>query len=403
MLAIVVRWPGVRREVGMRFLMLNWMDPENPLAGGAERVSSEYMAALVRRGHEVFWFANAFPGCEPETVFRGIRVVRGGRFGASISRARRSGAWPPPAYGAVSLIFRAWRWMRRQPAAFDLLIEQHHGLPWYAPWWAGTRVVACVHEVLGPIWDVYYPWPVAGIGRWLEGWNLRRYRNVPFWAVSRSTEAALRRCGIRDVTHVQNGVGARAVDPLPEKRLAEPLRLAVVSWLKPTKRIDHAIDAVDVLRRQGVDARLAIVGGGQAEASLRARVSQLQLGGAVSFLGRLSEQEKDRVLESSDLLLHTSIREGWGLSVMEANCLGAPAVVYPVPGLVDSTLHEETGIVVRCETPEALAAGVRRMLEDAALYESCRRRAWRRGAALHWDRVTPAACDWLEAQAARRQ
>lgn len=387
----------------MRFLMLNWMDPENPLAGGAERGSSEYMAALVRRGHEVFWFAGAFAGCEPETVFRGIRLVRRGYVGAPSFRARRTPAWPPPALGVGPLIFRAWRWARRQADAFDLLIEQHHGIPWYAPWWAGTNVVAYVHEVLGPIWNAFYPRPVAAFGRRLEAWNLRRYRAVPFWAASRSTEAALRRCGVRDVTHVQNGVATRVVDPLPEKTLAAPLRLAVVSWLKPSKRVDHAIDAVDVLRRQGVDARLAIVGGGQTEESLRARVSKLQLGGAVSFLGRLSEQEKDRVLESSDLLLHTSIREGWGLSVMEANCLGVPAVVYPVPGLVDSTLHEETGVVVRCETPEALAAGVRRMLEDAALYESCRRRAWSRGAALHWDRVTPAACDWLEAQAARRQ
>ena len=32
----------------MRFLMLNWRDPENPLAGGAERVTLAYLAALVR-------------------------------------------------------------------------------------------------------------------------------------------------------------------------------------------------------------------------------------------------------------------------------------------------------------------------------------------------------------------
>ena len=44
----------------MRFLMLNWRDPRNPLAGGAERVTLGYLKALVERGHEVFWFANAF-------------------------------------------------------------------------------------------------------------------------------------------------------------------------------------------------------------------------------------------------------------------------------------------------------------------------------------------------------
>ena len=40
----------------MRFLMLNWRDPKNPLAGGAERVTLAYLKELVRRGHEVYWF-----------------------------------------------------------------------------------------------------------------------------------------------------------------------------------------------------------------------------------------------------------------------------------------------------------------------------------------------------------
>ena len=44
----------------VRFLMLNWRDPHNPLAGGAERVTHAYLRGLVERGHEVTWFANAF-------------------------------------------------------------------------------------------------------------------------------------------------------------------------------------------------------------------------------------------------------------------------------------------------------------------------------------------------------
>ncbi len=365
--------------MAMRFLMLNWRDPGNPLSGGAERVSLGYLAALVRRGHEVFWFANGFKGCEVEAVFEGVRVVRGGGIGVSIFRAR------------------SWA---QQQARFDLVIDQHHGIPWFAPWWAGTNTIAYIHEVLGPIWNSFYSWPLAAAGRWLEAWSFRRYRAVPFWTACPSTEAALRRHGIRDVTRIPYGVATQAVESLPEKTLASPLRLAVVSRLAPNKRIDHAVEAVGMLRRQGIEARLTIVGGGEIEGQLRAQVSKLNLGNAVSFAGVLSEEEKDRVLESSDLLLHTSIREGWGLNVIEANCRGVPAVVYPVPGLVDSTLHEETGIVAQSETPKALAAGIRRMAEDAALYDSCRRGAWRRSATFHWNCVLPAACDWLETQAA---
>ena len=68
----------------MRFLMVNWRDPENPQSGGAERVSRAYLAALKGRGHEVFWFANEFPGCRPEEIIEGIQVVRGGGRGTSV-------------------------------------------------------------------------------------------------------------------------------------------------------------------------------------------------------------------------------------------------------------------------------------------------------------------------------
>ena len=46
----------------MRFLMLNWRDPQNPISGGAERVTLAHLLALVERGHEVVWYTFDFPG-----------------------------------------------------------------------------------------------------------------------------------------------------------------------------------------------------------------------------------------------------------------------------------------------------------------------------------------------------
>ena len=127
----------------MRFLMLNWRDPSNPLSGGAERVTLGYLSALAKRGHDVCWFAYTFPGAQPEEVMDGVKIVRGGGVGSAIVQARR--------------------WLRLQ-APFDLVIDQHHGIPWFAPWWCGTRCIAYIHEVLGPIWGAFYGWPVNAIG-----------------------------------------------------------------------------------------------------------------------------------------------------------------------------------------------------------------------------------------------
>ncbi|MCZ7636159.1 MAG: glycosyltransferase family 4 protein [Verrucomicrobia bacterium] len=82
----------------MRFLMLNWRDPKNPLAGGAERVTEGYLRALRERGHEVVWFAFAFPEAPAEEELQGIRIVRAGGRGA---RSWRRDAGPDSSRGST--------------------------------------------------------------------------------------------------------------------------------------------------------------------------------------------------------------------------------------------------------------------------------------------------------------
>ncbi|MBT6450560.1 MAG: glycosyltransferase, partial [Verrucomicrobiales bacterium] len=163
----------------MRFLMLNWRDPRNPLAGGAERVTHAYLRGLVQRGHEVTWFANEFPGGDPKEVIDGIDVIRGG--------------------GKFTAWMAARKWHATQKS-FDLVIDQHHGIPWYAPIWCTDKCVAYIHEVLGPIWKAFYPWPLNRIGSWQERCTLRQYRDVPFWTASSHTRDLLHEQGI-EISH----------------------------------------------------------------------------------------------------------------------------------------------------------------------------------------------------------
>jgi glycosyltransferase involved in cell wall biosynthesis len=360
--------------------MLNWRDPENPLSGGAERVTRGYLRALVERGHEVFWFANAFDGCAPTTSIDGIKIVRGGGKGTSILEARR--------------------WYRQQ-ARFDLVIDQHHGLPWYAPWWCGTNCVAYIHEVLGPIWDAFYKFPWNVIGKTQERWTHWLYRNVQFWTACESTRDDLMRSGVKKVQIIRYGVNTVAIPELELKRFTPPLRLAMVSRLAPNKRIDHGIRAVAALRGMGVASTLKIVGVGEHEPVLRKVIVECSLQNEVTFVGGLKEKEKDELLRGCHLLLHTSQREGWGLNVIEANAMGTPGAVYPVAGLRESTLDNETGVVAPGETPELLAERIVEVLRKPGEYERLRHGAWERAKTFHWSKILPIACDWLEEMARR--
>ena len=165
-------------------------------------------------------------------------------------------------------VLRARSWYRQQ-APFDLVMDQHHGIPWFAPWWSKTNCVAYVHEVLGPIWSAFYPWPVSMVGRWQERWIHWLYRKVPFWTGSESTKRALQRRGIPDVTVIPYGINLRPLAELEPKTIEIPVRLIAVSRLAPNKRIDHAIEATRVLNARGIAAQLTIVGGGEEEPRLK--------------------------------------------------------------------------------------------------------------------------------------
>jgi glycosyltransferase involved in cell wall biosynthesis len=154
-----------------------------------------------------------------------------------------------------------------------------------------------------------------------------------------------------------------------------------------------------VLLDRGIKAHLRVVGGGDVEGQLRQLAQELRLNDHLTFTGLLEEAEKDAILEESHLLLHTSVREGWGLNVIEANARGTPGVVYPVAGLIESTLHDQTGLVAEQETPDSLADRILELVEDGSRYQRLRRGAWERAQTLHWSQVLPPACDWLEARA----
>jgi len=362
----------------MRFLMLNWRDPKNPLTGGAERVTLAHLTALVERGHEVYWYTYDFPGGAREEMLNGIHIVRGG--------------------GKVSSIFKAIAWYRRQEK-FDLVMDQHHGLPWFAPWWCKTNCVAYIHEVLGPIWNAFYSWPISTIGRWQEAWIQRMYRNVPFWTPSESTKKDLGAHGIRDVTVIRNGIDIVPLPTLEEKPLQSPLQLICVSRTAPNKRVDHAVRAMKLLADRNIPARLQVVGDGECRPGLEQLARTLGLQDRIRFTGWLSEKEKNAELKQAHFLIHTSQREGWGLNVIEANAMGTPAVVYPVGGLVDSTVSGETGVVTEAETPESLANALAEAAKNPAIYSRYRTNAWARSKTFSWPTILPEVTAWLESHA----
>jgi glycosyltransferase involved in cell wall biosynthesis len=356
----------------LRILFLNWRCLANPRAGGAELVTQRIAEHLVRQGHQVTLFTAAFPGAKAEECMNGVRVIRRG--------------------SQLTVHWEAMRWYRGQRGAFDLVVDEINTIPFFAPLYAGVPVIAFFHQLAREVWWYEAPPGLNLLGYLAEPLYLQVYRCVPLVTVSQSSLESLRAIGLRGpACIIPEAIDIEPLDPLPPVT-SKPAQLTLISLgrVVPSKRVHHAIEAVHLLRRQGIRAHLHIVGREDRHYrwKLERLVARLGLREQVTFHGRVDEAEKRRLLQEAHLLLGTSVREGWGLMVSEANALGTPAVVYDVPGLRDSTRHLETGYVCERSTPECLASSMTMFWQRPSIYAQVREQAWKWSKELRWERAS---------------
>lgn len=366
-----------RRASGLDVLVLNWRDLRHPRSGGAEVLTHGHARRLVERGHRVTMFVGEAEGAPGEELVDGVRVVRRG--------------------GPVTTRAHALRWYRRQVRAnghFDVVVEEVNTLPYLLGRLTGAPALLWIHQLAREVWWHEAPRPLAPLGYALERNYLRLYRSTPAVVLSESTKADLLALGFRNEGVV---VMPPAIDLPTSQRKAEkePGLLVYVGRVAPSKRVGHLLQALAAVRESGVDARLDVVGRGpRSEAdSLSRRARELGVERFVRFRGYVDAAEKQALLARASLVVMASVREGWGLSVTEANALGTPAVVYARPGLLDSTVHEQTGLVTDAD-PASLAAGIVRALTEPDLYERLCRGAVDWSRRFTWDR---ASADFEEA------
>jgi glycosyltransferase involved in cell wall biosynthesis len=77
-------------------------------------------------------------------------------------------------------------------------------------------------------------------------------------------------------------------------------------------------------------------------------------------------QEIPQYMACMDIFAFPSYREGFGLSVIEAEAMGVPVVVSDVPGPIDAMLHEKTGLMIPVKNTNALSIALKTLLNDTA-------------------------------------
>jgi glycosyltransferase involved in cell wall biosynthesis len=369
-------------------LVINWMDLANPLAGGAEVQLVELFTRFVARGDRVTLLSSGFQGAKREDNYQGIRIIRSGT--------------------RTTFNFTVPRLVRHLDRLehFDLIVEDINKVPFFTPLYSKKPLLIIIPHLFGatvfretnPLFASYVylmerPIPLI-------------YRHALFSVVSESTKQDLISRGISpERIHVVHcGVDHTRYSYDPEVQKFSKPTILCVARVKKYKSIDVIIRAMPEVMNAVTDVQLVIVGSGDYLSALKHLTQKMKLTDRVTFTGYVREEDKVDWMRKSHVIVNPSPKEGWGLTNIEANACGTPAVASDAPGLRDSVQDGETGLLFPYGDTHTLALKLDSILHDNNLREKLSKNAISRAQTFTWDdsaQKTTVMVDELMSQSVR--
>jgi glycosyltransferase involved in cell wall biosynthesis len=363
----------------MKILAFNWQDIKHPLGGGAEVHFHEIFSRIVKFGHEVTLFCSSFPGSLQRETIDGIEIIRkGGR--------NTFNFW---------VAIKYWTVFRHQH--FDVIVDDINKIPFFTPIFVRKPLVGIVHHLFGKtvFLETHF---IAALYVYLSEKFIKFfYRRIPILVVSESTREEFRQLGFPPENLV---LAPNCVDPavyrLTGVGKSKPPVVGYFGRLKKYKSIDHLLRAFQIVRKDFPEARLKIVGDGDDRTRLESITQELALRDSVEFTGYVSVGKKVEHLQEMCFVVNTSSKEGWGLTVLEANACGTCVIASNVPGLRDSVIDDETGLLYEYGNIEQLAEKMALLLRDQALTSRLSKNALEWSKKFRWENSARKTLEVLE-------
>ena len=144
------------------------------------------------------------------------------------------------------------------------------------------------------------------------------------------------------------------------------LQILYVGRLEPIKAIGNLIQSVSLLSKSTRNSiHVELYGDGSEYQRLVSLTDKLGLNEVVNFNGAIKSDNLQRAYESADIFILPSEREPWGVVVNEAMSAGIPVMCpFWVGAAADLIIDGVTGYLLDDNTPQALASGIERGLEQ---------------------------------------
>jgi phosphatidylinositol alpha-mannosyltransferase len=350
-----------------------------PLPGGVTQHVRYLYENLRLRGHDVRIITSSH-GLQRSSEGDVIRLGKG---------------FSMPANGSMGTITVSPRFISQVRAVlererFDLLHFHEPFVPFLSP-----VVLRLSDSVNIGTFHAYGGWsPAYQFGsRVLRGDAARLHGRI---AVSAAARHFIDRYFPGDYKVIPNGVDAdrygRAV-PVARWKDGTP-NILFVGRFEPRKGVLDLLKAFRQIRKDGVEARLLLVGGGPQEREARRYVATRRLSG-VEFLGRVSDDEKLQLFRTADVYTSPATgRESFGIVLLEAMAAGAPIVASDIHGYKGVVRRGREALLVPPHEPKELAAALERLLGDRELAAQMSANGVERAAEFSWPRVTAKVDDY---------
>lgn len=154
-----------------------------------------------------------------------------------------------------------------------------------------------------------------------------------------------------------------AVPAAADHKWTESPHLLVARNLEKIYDNATALQAFKIVHDAVPLARLTIAGSGPELAALQALTRTLQLEDAVTFTGRVNNQDMPQLYRNADIMLNPTLADNMPISILEALASGIPVVSTDVGGIPYLVQHEQTALLVAVGNPHAMADAVLSLLQ----------------------------------------
>ena len=335
----------------MKILAINWQDLTNPFSGGAEVHLEEILRRIARKKHQITLFCSSYPGAKKIEVLNDLKIIRKG--------SRHN-------FNFVVLNSVKSLLASEKP---DLVVEDINKIPFYTPLLHNLPTLVVVPHLFADsvFKEINF---VLGLYIFLSEKPIPNvYKGKKFMVISESTKDDLvgRKIPASDINVIKCGIDHNLYRPNSQIE-KEPTPLIVyVGRIKKYKSIDVLIRAFALVSAEFPQTKLAIIGEGDFLLELKKIAAELKLLDKIDFTGFVHQAEKVRWYQRAWVAVCPSLKEGWGLTNIEANACGTPVVASDVPGLKDSVSDGQSGVLFEYGNVKKLAGFLAQIISDKNL------------------------------------